>query len=37
MLLSVEGLNVVSSAVEESSVVALFVVEISVVEFWDAR
>ena len=36
MLLSVRGLNVVSSAVEESWVVELSVVEISVVELCDA-
>ena len=36
MLLSVEGLNVVSSAVEESWVVELLVVEISVVKLCDA-
>ena len=37
MLLSVEGLNVVSCAVVESWVVALLVVEISVEEVCDAR
>ena len=37
MLLSVEALNVDSSAVVESWVVKLLAVEISVVEFWDAR
>ena len=36
MLLSVEGLNVVSSAVEESWVVEVLVVEISVVKPCDA-
>ena len=36
MLISVEGLNVVSSAVEESWVVELLVVEISVVKLCDA-